>query len=176
MNRCASLSAHCAIAPAGLYCSPSTASDEAGHLNSGGERTDRPPWPTHRQLPRALVGMRDSLAGQGPRVQVSRISTWAGIGGRMPHTGFAKRRSRLPGAPCRRRGSVKQRQAMTRQAGLASRRWAACTDPPIYWFRRGLILRGGTGHPGSAIGGKRFYIQGGLAGKEALNRCSLGGR
>lgn len=50
---------------------------------------------------------------------------------------------------------------------------------PIYWFSMPAIMKGWIDRvfvSGICYGGKRFYDQGGLAGKKALVTCTIGGR
>ena len=67
------------------------------------------------------------------------------------------------------------------KAELDKLRWAALLllNVPIFWFSTPAVLKGWIDRvlvSGICYGGKRFYDQGGLAGKKALVTVTLGGR
>ena len=84
--------------------------------------------------------------------------------------------------------ALEQREAVTAQTLAADIReeldkllWADLVifNFPIYWFSVPAILKGWFDRvlvSGICYGGKRFYDQGGLAGKRALLTLTLGGR
>ena len=80
-----------------------------------------------------------------------------------------------------RRGVKKQSIAADIQSELDKVLWAdlLILNFPIFWFSMPAMLKGWVDRvlvSGVCYGGKRFYDQGGLAGKRALVTVTLGGR
>ena len=78
-------------------------------------------------------------------------------------------------------GVKKQSIAADIQSELAKLLWAdlLILNFPVFWFSAPAMLKGWIDRvlvSGVCYGGKRFYDQGGLAGKRALVTVTLGGR
>ncbi|HBP5446116.1 NAD(P)H-dependent oxidoreductase [Pseudomonas aeruginosa] len=124
----------------------------------------------------------ETLAGQGHAVQVSDLyaMNWNPVASAAD---FAERADPdyLVYALEQREGVKRQSLAADIQAELDKLLWAdlLILNFPIYWFSVPAILKGWFDRvlvSGVCYGGKRFYDQGGLAGKKALVSLTLGGR
>ncbi|HHQ2903641.1 TPA: NAD(P)H-dependent oxidoreductase, partial [Pseudomonas aeruginosa] len=124
----------------------------------------------------------ETLAGQGHAVQVSDLyaMNWNPVASAAD---FAERvdPDYLVYALEQREGVKRQSLAADIQAELDKLLWAdlLILNFPIYWFSVPAILKGWFDRvlvSGVCYGGKRFYDQGGLAGKKALVSLTLGGR
>ncbi|MBG6581859.1 NAD(P)H-dependent oxidoreductase [Pseudomonas aeruginosa] len=124
----------------------------------------------------------ETLAGQGHAVQVSDLyaMNWNPVASAAD---FAERADPdyLVYALEQRESVKRQSLAADIQAELDKLLWAdlLILNFPIYWFSVPAILKGWFDRvlvSGVCYGGKRFYDQGGLAGKKALVSLTLGGR
>ncbi|CDH73720.1 NAD(P)H quinone oxidoreductase [Pseudomonas aeruginosa MH38] len=164
---------------------PSAASDAAGHHDS---ETTMNVLIVHahnepQSFTRALCDQAcETLAGQGHAVQVSDLyaMNWNPVASAAD---FAERvdPDYLVYALEQREGVKRQSLAADIQAELDKLLWAdlLILNFPIYWFSVPAILKGWFDRvlvSGVCYGGKRFYDQGGLAGKKALVSLTLGGR
>ncbi|NVZ52527.1 NAD(P)H-dependent oxidoreductase [Pseudomonas sp. B6002] len=123
-----------------------------------------------------------TLQGQGHEVQVSDLYTmhWNPVASAAD---FSSRENPdyLVYALEQRLGVKKQSIAADIQAELDKLLWAdlLILNFPIFWFSAPAMLKGWIDRvlvSGVCYGGKRFYDQGGLAGKRALVTVTLGGR
>ncbi|SDO60456.1 NAD(P)H-dependent oxidoreductase [Pseudomonas jinjuensis] len=125
---------------------------------------------------------QETLQGQGHAVQVSDLyaMNWNPVASAAD---FAERANPdyLVYALEQREGTKNQSIAADIRAELDKLLWADLVifNFPIYWFSAPAILKGWFDRvlvSGVVYGGKRFYDQGGLAGKQALLTVTLGGR
>lgn len=123
-----------------------------------------------------------TLQGQGHEVQVSDLyaMSWNPVASAAD---FSSRENPdyLVYALEQRLGVKKQSIAADIQAELDKVLWAdvLILNFPIFWFSAPAMLKGWIDRvlvSGVCYGGKRFYDQGGLAGKRALVTVTLGGR
>lgn len=123
-----------------------------------------------------------TLQGQGHEVQVSDLYAmhWNPVASAAD---FSSRENPdyLVYALEQRLGVKKQSIAADIQAELDKLLWAdlLILNFPIFWFSAPAMLKGWIDRvlvSGVCYGGKRFYDQGGLAGKRALVTVTLGGR
>jgi len=123
-----------------------------------------------------------TLRGQGHRVQVSDLyaMNWNPVASAED---FSQRENPdyLVYALEQRLGVKSQSLAADIQQELDKLLWAdlLILNFPIYWFSAPAMLKGWIDRvlvSGICYGGKRFYDQGGLAGKRALVTVTLGGR
>ncbi len=123
-----------------------------------------------------------TLQGQGHQVQVSDLYAmdWNPVASAKD---FNARQDPdyLVYALEQRVGAKQQTLAADIQGELDKLLWAdlLILNFPIYWFSAPAILKGWIDRvlvSGICYGGKRFYDQGGLAGKRALVTVTLGGR
>lgn len=124
----------------------------------------------------------ETLQGQGHAVQVSDLyaMNWNPVASAAD---FAERANPdyLVYALEQREGAKAKTLAADIQGELDKLLWADLVifNFPIYWFSAPAILKGWFDRvlvSGICYGGKRFYDQGGLAGKQALLSVTLGGR
>lgn len=124
----------------------------------------------------------ETLQGQGHQVQVSDLYAmdWNPVASAED---FSQRENPdyLVYALEQRLGVKSQSLAADIQQELDKLLWAdlLILNFPIYWFSAPAILKGWIDRvlvSGICYGGKRFYDQGGLAGKRALVTVTLGGR
>ncbi|AYC32504.1 flavodoxin family protein [Pseudomonas cavernae] len=124
----------------------------------------------------------ETLRGQGHQVQVSDLyaMNWNPV---ASADDFAARENPdyLVYALEQREGAKNQSIAADIQQELDKLLWAdlLILNFPIYWFSAPAILKGWIDRvlvSGICYGGKRFYDQGGLRGKQALVSLTLGGR
>ena len=125
---------------------------------------------------------RSTLEAQGHQVQVSDLYTmnWNPVASAAD---FASRDNPdyLVYALEQRLGVKNQSIAADIQAELDKLLWAdlLILNFPVFWFSVPAMLKGWIDRvlvSGVCYGGKRFYDQGGLAGKKALVTLTLGGR
>ncbi|MCY1408989.1 Glutathione-regulated potassium-efflux system ancillary protein KefF [compost metagenome] len=125
---------------------------------------------------------QETLHGQGHEVQVSDLyaMNWNPVASAED---FAERANPdyLVYALEQREGVKSRSIAADIQQELDKLLWADLVifNFPIYWFSAPAILKGWFDRvlvSGVCYGGKRFYDQGGLAGKKALVTVTLGGR
>ncbi|PNV94198.1 NAD(P)H-dependent oxidoreductase [Pseudomonas protegens] len=125
---------------------------------------------------------RSTLEAQGHQVQVSDLyaMTWNPVASAAD---FASRDNPdyLVYALEQRLGVKNQSIAADIQAELDKLLWAdlLILNFPVFWFSVPAMLKGWIDRvlvSGVCYGGKRFYDQGGLAGKKALVTLTLGGR
>ncbi|MBO3275999.1 NAD(P)H-dependent oxidoreductase [Pseudomonas schmalbachii] len=125
---------------------------------------------------------QETLQGQGHEVQVSDLyaMNWNPVASAED---FAERANPdyLVYALEQREGVKSGNIAADIQQELDKLLWADLVifNFPIYWFSAPAILKGWFDRvlvSGVCYGGKRFYDQGGLAGKKALVTVTLGGR
>ena len=124
----------------------------------------------------------ETLKGQGHEVQVSDLyaMNWNPVASAADF-GARANPDYLVYALEQREGAKHQTIAADIQAELDKLLWADLVifNFPIYWFSAPAILKGWFDRvlvSGICYGGKRFYDQGGLAGKKALVTVTLGGR
>ncbi|GBL57558.1 NAD(P)H dehydrogenase [Pseudomonas citronellolis] len=124
----------------------------------------------------------ETLMGQGHEVQVSDLyaMNWNPVASAADF-GARANPDYLVYALEQREGAKRQTIAADIQAELDKLLWADLVifNFPIYWFSAPAILKGWFDRvlvSGICYGGKRFYDQGGLAGKKALVTVTLGGR
>ncbi|SDI62683.1 NAD(P)H-dependent oxidoreductase [Pseudomonas panipatensis] len=124
----------------------------------------------------------ETLQGQGHAVQVSDLyaMNWNPVASAAD---FAERANPdyLVYALEQREGAKAKTLAADIQGELDKLLWADLVifNFPIYWFSAPAILKGWFDRvlvSGICYGGKRFYDQGGLTGKQALLSVTLGGR
>lgn len=124
----------------------------------------------------------ETLRGQGNEVKVSDLyaMNWNPVASAAD---FGERANPdyLVYALEQREGAKAKTIAADIQAELDKLLWADLVifNFPIYWFSAPAILKGWFDRvlvSGICYGGKRFYDQGGLAGKKALVSVTLGGR
>lgn len=125
---------------------------------------------------------RETLQGQGHAVQVSDLyaMNWNPVASAADFTGRANP-DYLVYALEQREGFKQGQLAADIQAELDKLLWADLVifNFPLYWFSVPAMLKGWIDRvlvSGVCYGGKRFYDQGGLAGKKALVCLTLGGR
>lgn len=139
--------------------------------------------PEPRSFTSALCDLaRETLQGQGHEVQVSDLYAmhWNPVASAAD---FAERQNPdyLVYALEQRLGAKSGGLAADIQGELDKLLWAdlLILNFPLYWFSVPAILKGWIDRvlvSGVCYGGKRFYDQGGLAGKQALLSLTLGGR
>lgn len=124
----------------------------------------------------------ETLRGQGHEVQVSDLyaMNWNPVASAADF-GARANPEYLVYALEQREGAKAKTIAADIQAELDKLLWADLVifNFPIYWFSAPAILKGWFDRvlvSGICYGGKRFYDQGGLAGKKALVSVTLGGR
>ena len=124
----------------------------------------------------------ETLHGQGHEVQVSDLyaMNWNPVASAADF-GARANPEYLVYALEQREGAKAKTIAADIQAELDKLLWADLVifNFPIYWFSAPAILKGWFDRvlvSGICYGGKRFYDQGGLAGKKALVTVTLGGR
>ena len=124
----------------------------------------------------------ETLRGQGHEVRVSDLyaMNWNPVASAADF-GARSNPDYLVYALEQREGAKSQTIAADIQAELDKLLWADLVifNFPIYWFSAPAILKGWFDRvlvSGICYGGKRFYDQGGLAGKKALVTVTLGGR
>lgn len=124
----------------------------------------------------------ETLRGEGHAVQVSDLyaMNWNPVASAADF-GARSNPDYLVYALEQREGAKHQTIAADIQAELDKLLWADLVifNFPIYWFSAPAILKGWFDRvlvSGICYGGKRFYDQGGLAGKKALIAVTLGGR
>ena len=124
----------------------------------------------------------ETLRGQGHEVRVSDLyaMNWNPVASAADF-GARANPEYLVYALEQREGAKSQTIAADIQAELDKLLWADLVifNFPIYWFSAPAILKGWFDRvlvSGICYGGKRFYDQGGLAGKKALVTVTLGGR
>ncbi|MED5609385.1 NAD(P)H-dependent oxidoreductase [Pseudomonas sp. JH-2] len=124
----------------------------------------------------------ETLQGQGHEVQVSDLYAmhWNPVASAADF-GARANPDYLVYALEQREGAKAHTLAADIQAELDKLLWADLVifNFPIYWFSAPAILKGWFDRvlvSGICYGGKRFYDQGGLAGKKALVTVTLGGR
>jgi len=124
----------------------------------------------------------ETLRGQGHGVQVSDLyaMNWNPVASAADF-GARANPDYLVYALEQREGAKAKTLAADIQAELDKLLWADLVifNFPIYWFSAPAILKGWFDRvlvSGICYGGKRFYDQGGLAGKKALVSVTLGGR
>lgn len=124
----------------------------------------------------------ETLCGEGHAVQVSDLyaMNWNPVASAADF-GARSNPDYLVYALEQREGAKHQTIAVDIQAELDKLLWADLVifNFPIYWFSAPAILKGWFDRvlvSGICYGGKRFYDQGGLAGKKALITVTLGGR
>jgi len=125
---------------------------------------------------------RETLEGQGHQVQVSDLyaMNWNPVASAADFTTRANP-DYLVYALEQREGVKGGQLAADIQAELDKLLWAdlLILNFPLYWFSVPAMLKGWIDRvlvSGVCYGGKRFYDQGGLAGKKALVSLTLGGR
>ncbi len=125
---------------------------------------------------------RETLQGQGHEVQVSDLyaMNWNPVASAADFTERANP-DYLVYALEQREGVKGGQLAADIQAELDKLLWAdlLILNFPLYWFSVPAMLKGWIDRvlvSGVCYGGKRFYDQGGLAGKQALVSLTLGGR
>ncbi|MBA4243599.1 MAG: NAD(P)H dehydrogenase [Pseudomonas sp.] len=125
---------------------------------------------------------RETLEGQGHEVQVSDLyaMNWNPVASAADFTARANP-DYLVYALEQREGVKGGQLAADIQAELDKLLWAdlLILNFPLYWFSVPAMLKGWIDRvlvSGVCYGGKRFYDQGGLAGKKALVSLTLGGR
>ncbi len=125
---------------------------------------------------------RETLQGQGHQVQVSDLyaMNWNPVASAADFTERANP-DYLVYALEQREGVKRGQLAADIQAELDKLLWAdlLILNFPLYWFSVPAMLKGWIDRvlvSGVCYGGKRFYDQGGLAGKKALVSLTLGGR
>ncbi|ERI49725.1 NAD(P)H dehydrogenase [Pseudomonas sp. EGD-AK9] len=125
---------------------------------------------------------RETLEGQGHEVQVSDLYAmgWNPVASAADFTARANP-DYLVYALEQREGVKGGQLAADIQAELDKLLWAdlLILNFPLYWFSVPAMLKGWIDRvlvSGVCYGGKRFYDQGGLAGKKALVSLTLGGR
>lgn len=125
---------------------------------------------------------RETLEGQGHEVQVSDLyaMNWNPVASAADFTERANP-DYLVYALEQREGVKRGQLAADIQAELDKLLWAdlLILNFPLYWFSVPAMLKGWIDRvlvSGVCYGGKRFYDQGGLAGKKALVSLTLGGR
>jgi len=125
---------------------------------------------------------RETLEGQGHEVQVSDLyaMNWNPVASAADFTERANP-DYLVYALEQREGVKGGQLAADIQAELDKLLWAdlLILNFPLYWFSVPAMLKGWIDRvlvSGVCYGGKRFYDQGGLAGKKALVSLTLGGR
>lgn len=125
---------------------------------------------------------RETLQGQGHQVQVSDLyaMNWNPVASAAD---FSERANPdyLVYALEQREGFKRGQLAADIQTELDKLLWAdlLILNFPLYWFSVPAMLKGWIDRvlvSGVCYGGKRFYDQGGLAGKQALVSLTLGGR
>ncbi len=124
----------------------------------------------------------ETLQGQGHQVQVSDLyaMNWNPVASAADFSGRANP-DYLVYALEQREGVKAGSLAPDIQAELDKLLWAdlLILNFPLYWFSVPAMLKGWIDRvlvSGVCYGGKRFYDQGGLAGKKALVTLTLGGR
>jgi len=124
----------------------------------------------------------ETLQGQGHEVRVSDLyaMNWNPVASAADFNERANP-DYLVYALEQREGSKQQSLAADIQAELDKLLWADLVifNFPLYWFSVPAMLKGWIDRvlvSGVCYGGKRFYDQGGLAGKRALVSLTLGGR
>lgn len=124
----------------------------------------------------------ETLHGQGHAVKVSDLyaMNWNPVASAADF-GARANPDYLVYALEQREGAKAKTLAADIQAELDKLLWADLVifNFPIYWFSAPAILKGWFDRvlvSGICYGGKRFYDQGGLAGKKALVTVTLGGR
>lgn len=124
----------------------------------------------------------ETLHGQGHAVKVSDLyaMNWNPVASAADFDARANP-DYLVYALEQREGAKAKTLAADIQAELDKLLWADLVifNFPIYWFSAPAILKGWFDRvlvSGICYGGKRFYDQGGLAGKKALVTVTLGGR
>ena len=124
----------------------------------------------------------ETLRGRGHDVQVSDLyaMNWNPVASAADF-GARANPEYLVYALEQREGAKAKTIAADIQAELDKLLWADLVifNFPIYWFSAPAILKGWFDRvlvSGICYGGKRFYDQGGLAGKKALVTVTLGGR
>ncbi|MDF3866529.1 NAD(P)H-dependent oxidoreductase [Pseudomonas denitrificans (nom. rej.)] len=124
----------------------------------------------------------ETLRGQGHEVKVSDLyaMNWNPVASAADF-GARANPEYLVYALEQREGAKAKTIAADIQAELDKLLWADLVifNFPIYWFSAPAILKGWFDRvlvSGICYGGKRFYDQGGLAGKKALVTVTLGGR
>lgn len=125
---------------------------------------------------------RETLQGQGHEVRVSDLyaMNWNPVASAADFTERANP-DYLVYALEQREGVKGGQLAADIQAELDKLLWAdlLILNFPLYWFSVPAMLKGWIDRvlvSGVCYGGKRFYDQGGLAGKQALVSLTLGGR
>ncbi|WP_339463381.1 NAD(P)H-dependent oxidoreductase [Pseudomonas sp. EA_105y_Pfl2_R69] len=125
---------------------------------------------------------QETLQGQGHEVQVSDLyaMNWNPVASAADFTARANP-DYLVYALEQREGVKSGELAADIQAELDKLLWAdlLILNFPLYWFSVPAMLKGWIDRvlvSGVCYGGKRFYDQGGLAGKQALVSLTLGGR
>lgn len=125
---------------------------------------------------------RETLQGQGHEVQVSDLyaMNWNPVASAADFNARANP-DYLVYALEQREGVKGGHLAADIQAELDKLLWAdlLILNFPLYWFSVPAMLKGWIDRvlvSGVCYGGKRFYDQGGLAGKQALVSLTLGGR
>ena len=140
----------------------------------------------HPEAQSFTAALRDqavtTLEAQGHEVQVSDLYTmnWNPVASAADFTS-RENPEYLVYALEQRLGVKSQSIAPDIQAELDKLLWAdlLILNFPIFWFSTPAILKGWIDRvlvSGVCYGGKRFYDQGGLAGKKALVTVTLGGR
>ncbi|MGH8433362.1 MAG: NAD(P)H-dependent oxidoreductase [Pseudomonas sp.] len=124
----------------------------------------------------------ETLQGQGHEVCTSDLyaMNWNPVAGAEDFTA-RENPDYLVYALEQREGAKKHSLAADIQGELDKLLWAdlLILNFPLYWFSTPAILKGWIDRvlvSGICYGGKRFYDQGGLAGKKALVTLTLGGR
>lgn len=124
----------------------------------------------------------ETLQAQGHQVQVSDLyaMNWNPVAGPADFS-MRENPEYLVYALEQRQGAKSQTLAADIQQELDKLLWAdlLILNFPIYWFSAPAMLKGWIDRvlvSGICYGGKRFYDQGGLRGKQALVTVTLGGR